>query len=282
MNKIEQFYETIKKEMTIAVATSADGRVTMRTVSPVFFQGSILFFTSADSIKFRQLQRNPLCCIAAGSFFAEATAKICGSTMRMENKELRDAYCEKFPQAFDENVEFGGREAQFILLQPSRLSGWAFEDDVPLAGGIPTVPFDISITEANGDKIAVGINIAPCGLVCSRCDACRATQENSPEKLELVAASWRELNSCDLITADLLPCDGCMNATGRKSYYCANMCEIRRCAIEKEIKVCSECPEFPCDKVDSFLKSAPEGQAKAMRSLLEAIADVERNMRSVF
>ena len=29
------------------------------------------------------------------------------------------------------------------------------------------------------------INIVPCGLICSRCDAYCATLENSPEKLEL-------------------------------------------------------------------------------------------------
>ncbi|GEM_PF-3666499 len=40
------------------------------------------------------------------------------------------------------------------------------------------------------------IKIAPCGLVCSRCDAYRATQLNAPEKLELVAAKWREVNHC--------------------------------------------------------------------------------------
>lgn len=126
------------------------------------------------------------------------------------------------------------------------------------------------------------INIAPCGLVCSRCDACRATQENSVEKLELVAASWRELNHCDDIKAEYLPCDGCMTAGGRKSFYCENMCQIRACAIAKKVKVCSECSDYPCQTISDFIDHAPPGQAAAMKKLLDAIAEVEKNMHSAF
>lgn len=126
------------------------------------------------------------------------------------------------------------------------------------------------------------IKIAPCGLVCSRCDAYRATQENSPEKLELVAASWRKLNHCDEIKAEFLPCDGCMSEGGRKCFFCEHMCQIRSCVIEKKVKVCSECPQYPCKTVSGFMEHAPEGQAKAMKKLLDAIVDVEQNMHSAF
>lgn len=89
MDRIEQFNETIKNEMKIILATASENSVTMRTVSPVFYHGAILIFTSADSKKYRQLQRNPHCSIASGPFFAEATANFCGSTMRPENSVLR-------------------------------------------------------------------------------------------------------------------------------------------------------------------------------------------------
>ncbi len=72
------------------------------------------------------------------------------------------------------------------------------------------------------------------------------------------------------------------DATGRKSYFYANMCEIRRCVVEKKRRSCSGCSEYPCDKLNAFLKSAPEGQAKAMQNLLETIAEVEQSMHSVF
>ncbi|MDO5553599.1 MAG: DUF3795 domain-containing protein [Planctomycetia bacterium] len=282
MDLPERFYDTLEKEATITLATAVGNRVTMRTVSPVLYQGSILIFTSENSKKYQQLQKNHHCCIAAGPFFAEATAKFCGATMRPENKELRDAYCKKFPKAFDEGVAFGGRNAVFILLTPNGISGWAYEDNAPSADGIPTIPFEFSMSEVSDtDSNRATINIAPCGLVCSQCDAFRATQENNSEKLELVAACWRKLNSCDDITAEFLSCDGCMNSVGRKSYFCANMCKIRHCAVEKKVEVCSDCSQFPCEKLSRFLENAPQERAKAMRGLLDAIADVKRNMHSI-
>jgi hypothetical protein len=125
------------------------------------------------------------------------------------------------------------------------------------------------------------IHIAPCGLVCDRCDAYRATQLNDPEKLELVAADWRKRYQCEEIKAELIPCDGCMTDGGRKCYHCENTCEIRRCALAKGVKICSECSEYPCKTLDHFLAYATE-QGLAMRKMLDAVADVEHKMHSAF
>ena len=145
MDKREQFYEVIKKEMAVTLATAAEGSVTMRVVSPVEYKGSILIFTHETSTKYKQLKANPHCCISAGPFFAEADAEFHGRCLLPENAELRDVYCAKFPGAFDEGLEFGGREAEFILMRPTRLTGWAFENDIPVEGGVPTIPFDIAL-----------------------------------------------------------------------------------------------------------------------------------------
>ncbi|MDD3155038.1 MAG: DUF3795 domain-containing protein [Victivallaceae bacterium] len=126
------------------------------------------------------------------------------------------------------------------------------------------------------------IKIAPCGLVCSRCDAYRATQENSPEKLELVAADWRRLYQCDDIKAEFISCDGCMTENGRKCYHCEHQCEIRKCAVEKKVAVCSECEQYPCKMLSGFLEYVPQAQANPMRKMLDAIAEVEKNMHSAF
>lgn len=145
MDKIDKFYEAIKSEMGITLATAADGRVTMRTVSPAYLDGDILIFTSRGSQKYAQLKKNPHCCIEAAGFYAEADAAFQGPTMLDQNEPLRAVYAAKFPGAFDEGVPLGGREAEFIVLKPARLSGWAFENDVPTPDGIPTVPFIIEL-----------------------------------------------------------------------------------------------------------------------------------------
>ena len=145
MDRVSKFYEIIKKEMAVRLATASDQRVTMRFVSPVYYEGNILIFTDPNSLKYQQLKMNPYCCIGAGDFFAEAKAEFLGATMLDANERLRAVYCEKFPGAFDEDVALGGRAADFVLLKPTKLTGWAFEDDAPDAEGVPTIPFEISM-----------------------------------------------------------------------------------------------------------------------------------------
>lgn len=141
----EQFYESIKKEMTMTLATEADNKITMRLVSPAYYNECILIFTGNTSKKYNQLKKNPNCCISIGNFFAQATAQFHGECMLEENKELRDAYSKKFPGAFDENMEFGGRKSEFIVFKPTIVSGWAFENDIPNEIGVPTIPFEFEI-----------------------------------------------------------------------------------------------------------------------------------------
>lgn len=126
------------------------------------------------------------------------------------------------------------------------------------------------------------INIAPCGLVCSRCDAYRATQLGDDAKLELVAADWRKRYHCDEIHAEGIRCDGCMTESDRKCYHCGHTCPIRPCAVAKGVKVCSECTDYPCTKLKEFFSYGPPKQADAMQRMLEAIRKVEDNMHSAF
>ena len=145
MDTLSRFYDAVKNEMVMTLATAEGGSVTMRMVSPVYCDGDILIFTSPDSLKYRQLSANPNCCVGVGGFFAEAGARFMGATMTEANAALRQVYDAKFPGAFDEGVPLGGRDAEFILLHPRKIKGWAFENDVPTPDGIPTVPFELEL-----------------------------------------------------------------------------------------------------------------------------------------
>ena len=136
MNDLEKFWESVKKEEIAFLATSAGGNVTMRTVSPVYYEDAILLFTRTDAQKYTHLKENPNCCISVGRVFMEAKAEFLGHTMLDENKALRDIYEEKFAGAFDEGIDYGGRDSEFILLKPTRIRGWGYED------GVPTGAFD--------------------------------------------------------------------------------------------------------------------------------------------
>lgn len=147
MKHIERFRAALQSEMGMMLATGTRDSVTMRLVSPVEYRGAALIFTAAGSKKYAQLKENPHCCMCVGGIFAEAEAEFFGPTLREENAELRKAYEAKFPGAFAEGVTFGGRDAEFVLLHPSRLSGWTFANDVPTPDGIPNVPFAVEIGE---------------------------------------------------------------------------------------------------------------------------------------
>lgn len=123
--------------------------------------------------------------------------------------------------------------------------------------------------------------IAACGLVCSRCDAYRATRENDLNKLELVAADWRKRYQTDEIKAENVRCNGCMTEGGPKCGHCDSMCGIRKCAREKGLSTCAQCAEFPCG-ILSELHGYMGEQGLVVSDFLRSLRSCERAMHSSF
>ena len=125
------------------------------------------------------------------------------------------------------------------------------------------------------------INIAPCGLVCSKCDAFIATQLNDPAKLELVAADWRKRYQCDDINIENIRCNGCMTDGGPKCTHCESGCDVRKCAIARNVAVCGECKDYSCTKLNELHGYMGE-QAVPQKTMLKAIGEIEKKMHSAF
>ena len=123
--------------------------------------------------------------------------------------------------------------------------------------------------------------IAACGLVCSRCDAFRATREDNAAKLELVAADWRRRYNCPGITAANIRCTGCMVEGGPKCGHCESNCDVRKCAMAKQLSHCGQCDKFPCDTL-SGLHGFMGRQGEAQRELLKSLREVQGLMHSAF
>lgn len=98
--------------------------------------------------------------------------------------------------------------------------------------------------------------IAYCGLDCSQCEAYLATQTDDNSKRAEVASKWSVQYNKD-IKPEHINCDGC-KAEGRKVYYCENMCEIRKCSMNKGMDNCAGCDEYMCEKLSNFIKIAPQ------------------------
>ncbi|MCK4305560.1 MAG: DUF3795 domain-containing protein [Candidatus Eisenbacteria sp.] len=100
--------------------------------------------------------------------------------------------------------------------------------------------------------------VSYCGLDCSKCDGYLATQADDDEKRAAVATRWSAQYNAD-IKAEQINCDGCQ-AEGKKFFYCANLCEIRKCATRKGVANCAACDMYVCDTLEKFFQMAPEAR----------------------
>ncbi len=101
--------------------------------------------------------------------------------------------------------------------------------------------------------------IGSCGLDCAQCEGYLATQADDDDQRAKVAKEWSVRYSAD-IKPEQVNCDGC-RAEGRKFFYCASMCELRKCGIDKGVDNCAGCDEYPCAKLEEFFQVAPEARA---------------------
>jgi hypothetical protein len=100
--------------------------------------------------------------------------------------------------------------------------------------------------------------VAFCGLVCNECPAFIAKRTNDNELRKKTAERWstEEL----LMTSGDINCDGC--TTGKEVIPFCEACEVRKCGLEKGVKNCAYCAEYPCKKLEELwgLLQAPKAK----------------------
>lgn len=105
--------------------------------------------------------------------------------------------------------------------------------------------------------------IAYCGLSCNSCPIHLATREENPYQKRKLKQSIAELCTKQygmiLNPEDVNDCDGCRADTGRLFSGCLN-CEIRKCAIRKQLESCAFCHEYICDKLEKHFLLDPHAK----------------------
>jgi hypothetical protein len=92
--------------------------------------------------------------------------------------------------------------------------------------------------------------IGYCGIICSDCPVLTATQKNDDTERKRVAEIFTKQYGKEYKPEDI-NCDGCIGDSPRIFSYC-NICEIRKCGREKNVKNCAHCPEYPCEKLSQL------------------------------
>lgn len=87
-----------------------------------------------------------------------------------------------------------------------------------------------------------------CGNDCGVCPRYTATQSGEESRLRDVAVLWRSVGwRAQIVGPDEIACNGCDSI---------DWCRygIRECAWEHGVKNCSQCREYPCEKVVEMLE----------------------------
>jgi hypothetical protein len=102
--------------------------------------------------------------------------------------------------------------------------------------------------------------VAFCGLACNNCPIHLATIEEDTFRQrtmrESIAEQCSKYYGMNILPDDVMDCDGCCADTGKLFSGCFE-CEIRKCAIVKNLKSCAFCDEYGCARLEEHFKLDP-------------------------
>jgi len=93
--------------------------------------------------------------------------------------------------------------------------------------------------------------VAYCGIICSDCPVFKATKMNNDAERRRVAELWTKQYDKDY-GPENINCDGCLTQ-GQKIFSYCKVCEIRKCARERNVKNCAYCEQYVCEKLSYLL-----------------------------
>lgn len=94
------------------------------------------------------------------------------------------------------------------------------------------------------------IHMAYCGINCETCKLYQASKFKSNKLLYKLAEEWGNLYN-RTFELEKLKCFGCKSDV---VFELCNKCQIKLCNIERRIKTCTECSEYPCERIQQFIE----------------------------
>jgi hypothetical protein len=107
--------------------------------------------------------------------------------------------------------------------------------------------------------------IVYCGLGCDSCSIHLATLEQDQSRQqtmrESIAGQLTKHYGIKTHPKDVNDCDGCLADTGNIFSGCLK-CELRKCAVQKNIKSCAYCGDYACEKLMQHFMLDPGAKAR--------------------
>ena len=113
----------------LVLATSANDRVTARSMSCINIGLNIYFQTDKRFIKFEQIKQNPQVALCAGNVQIEGMAKIGNHSLDSSNKEFVELYKSCHPMAFKSYSHLENNVV--IKVEPKLITLWKYSDEKP-------------------------------------------------------------------------------------------------------------------------------------------------------
>jgi len=88
---------------------------------------------------------------------------------------------------------------------------------------------------------------AVCGLFCPACGLYIASMKDRG-RLQVLADRFK-------MPQERVECHGCRS--DKRGFFCEDRCTMTRCAAEKGVEFCGECPDYPCEELRTFQAQLP-------------------------
>jgi general stress protein 26 len=125
--EFENFITELKAIKIMVLATSAEDRVTARSVSVVAIKDCIYFQTDVTMVKARQIRMNQRVALCSGNLQIEGQAEIIGPWIN--NKEILEEYKKEHYNAYEKYKHWSTEVV--IKIQPNKIKKWEYIDEKP-------------------------------------------------------------------------------------------------------------------------------------------------------
>jgi general stress protein 26 len=122
----QEIIQFLDDHKILILATSANDRVTARSMSCINIGLTIYFQTDKRFIKFEQIKQNPKVALCAGNLQIEGIAEIGNHSLDPSNKEFIELYKINHPDAFKNYSHLENNVV--IKVEPTLITLWKYSD----------------------------------------------------------------------------------------------------------------------------------------------------------